>query len=43
MAYAEGTRIVSSQESIDECAAHANAYYAHQNRSTESKIFEYNL
>ena len=43
MAYSESTRMVSLQESIDECAAHANAYYAHQNRSTESKVFEYNF
>ena len=41
MAHSESTRIVSTQASIDECAAHANAYYAHQNRSTESKVFEY--
>ena len=43
MANAESTRIVSAQLSIDECAVHANAYYAHQNRSTESKVFEYNF
>ena len=43
MAHSESTRIVSTQASIDECAAHANAYYAHQNRSTESKVFEYNF
>ena len=43
MAHLESTRIVSTQASIDECAAHANAYYAHQNRSTESKVFEYNF
>lgn len=41
MTHSESTRIVSTQASIDECAAHANAYYAHQNRSTESKVFEY--
>ena len=43
MAHPESTRIVSTQPSIDECAAHANAYYAHQNKSTESKVFEYNF